>query len=144
VKIQSLSIGGRRGKDATPVVELWPLIRLVALVLGPAGPTRGERADEIGREADNCSCDVGAGDVVDGGAVKERRGGEGGEAGGMVGRRRLFGVPFKSLLEPLCTQVAVGDWEGEFELEGDLDWEVGCVREYGGGEAEKTADKFRG
>ena len=62
---------------------------------------------------------MGAGDVVDGGAVKERRGGHGGEAGGMVGRRRLLGVPFESLLEPPCTEVAAGDLE--FELEGDLD-----------------------
>ena len=65
----------------------------------------------------------------------------------MVGRRCLLGVPFESLLEPPCTEVAVGDLE--FELEGDLDQVVGCVREYGRGEygrgeAEKTADKFRG
>lgn len=51
---------------------------------GPAGPTRGERAAERGREADRCSCDVRAGDAKapvgneDGGAVEERRGGGGG------------------------------------------------------------------
>ena len=43
---------------------LWLNFGRFTLVLGPAGPTRGEQVDEIGCEADNCSCDVGAGDVV--------------------------------------------------------------------------------
>jgi len=121
-KDQSLSTGGRCTKDPRGVTVSCLLVRpWIDLVRGPAGPTRGERADERGREIDRCSCGVRAGDAKapvgneDGGAVEERRGGGGRReetrAGvctcgcgddmapilgsrGMDGKRRL---PFKSL-----------------------------------------------
>lgn len=121
------------------------LLRLFALVLGPAGPTRGERTDERGRKDEvvgSCSCGASAGNSlsVDGSTGEERKGGRGEASGGMEGRRRLLLGPFEtfeSRLDRRCTEIWVGDWEHKFELERDLDPELGLEpagdRVYGGG-----------
>ena len=107
-------------------------IRLFDLVLGPAGPARDERPDVRGREEG--SCDMGAG-----GAVEERRGGRE-VSSGMEGKRRLLVVPFESRSDKPCTEMPVGDWEREFDLERGLDLELGREptgdRVHGGGEEE--------
>jgi len=127
------------------VIESSLLLRLFALVLGPAGPTRGERTDERGREDEavgSCSCDASAGNSVDGGIGEERKGGRGEASGGMEGRRRLLLVPFESFesrLDRRCTEILVGNWEREFALERHLDPELSLepagdrAGEYGGG-----------
>jgi len=75
------------------VIESYPT-RLLALVLGPAGPTGGERTDERDRED---GCDASPGNSVDGSIGDEREGGREEEkvsGCGMDGRRRLLVRPF--------------------------------------------------
>jgi len=76
------------------VIESCPT-RLLALVLGPAGPTGGERTDEIHRED---GCDTSPGNSVDGSIGDEPEGGREEEkvsVTGMDGRRRLPVRPFE-------------------------------------------------
>lgn len=144
------------------LIRVW-----LALALGPAGRTRGERSAESGRNANGCGESLGDAKALvnneDGGTVEERRGGEARreetkglctcicrdelgpafEPGGMDGSRYLLVVPL-SLSGMPCAGVPVRDLEREFELERELELDLGLepagddVRVYGGGETDGT------
>lgn len=119
---------------------------LLDLVLGPTGPTRMERTDEGGREADSCNWAVASGDSVNRGILEERRGGKDEVSDGMDGRRRLLAVPFESWVDVFSIKVRVGGSERESERSQDLNVELSLepagdsVREYDGG---GTSDGFK-
>ena len=152
---QNLSTGGRCPKDVLREVIFCPFMRLwLALVLGPAGPTRGERAAERGRGVDSCGDDDKKTPVgnEDESVVEERgSGGGGGEeeglctcgcrndtgpalgSGGIDGRRRLLDVLFESASDV----PGVCDRERGCELERELEFELSL------GDGERAYDRER-
>ena len=157
---QNLSTGGRCPKDVLREVKFCPFMRLwLALVLGPAGPTRGERAAERGRGVDNCGDDdkkTLVGNEDEGVVEEEGGGGGGGEeeglctcvcrndtrpalgSGGIDGRRRLLDVLFESASD--MPGVPVCDRERGCELERELEFELSFALV---GDGERASDRER-
>ena len=143
--VQSLSTGGRCPKDVLREVVSCPFIRLwLVLGLGPAGLIRGRV--KRGREVDSCGGNdekIPGGN--DGSVIEEC--GAGGEGGGgegvcncvcrsdmdpalgscgMGGKGRLLDISFESVSDILPgTGVSACNWERKFELEWDLEFELG-------------------